>query len=77
MSKTTKLLPKLVICINNDSCEDLMRRKIYQVLPDETAAKDGLLRVIDDSGEDYLYAASQFVEVSFAPEIERAILNAA
>lgn len=73
MSKTNKLWPKLVICINNESCEDLMRRKIY----DEAAAKDDFLRVIDDSGEDYLYAASQFVEVSFAPEIERAILQTA
>lgn len=54
-----------------------MRRKIFEVLPDETAAKAGLLRVVDDSGEDYLYAASQFAKVSFAPEIEQAILQTA
>lgn len=77
MRKTNKPSRKLVICINNESCEDLKRRKIYEVLPDETAAKDDLLRVIDDSGEDYLYSANQFVEVSFAPEVERAILKAA
>lgn len=77
MSKTSKPSPKLVICINNESCEDLKRRKIYQVLPDEAAAKDDLLRVIDDSGEGYLYSANQFVEVSFAPEVERAILQTA
>ena len=76
MRKTNKPSCKLVICINNESCEDLKRRKIYEVLIDEVAAKDDLLRVIDDSGEDYLYPANLFVEVSFAPEIERAILNA-
>ena len=65
MSKTNKPSHKFVICINNKSCEDLMRRKIYEVLHDKAAAKDGLLRVIDDSGEDYLYPADKFVEVSF------------
>lgn len=75
MRKTNKPSRKLAICINNESCEDLRRRKIYEVLPDETAAKDDFIRVIDDSGEDYLYSADQFVEVSFAPEIERAILR--
>jgi len=76
MSKTSKPSHEFVICINNESCEDLMRRKIYEILPDEIAVKDHLLRVIDDSGEDYLYSANQFVAVSFTPKIERAILKA-
>jgi len=72
-----KTVRRFAICISNESCEDLKCRKIYEVLPDEAAAKDDLLRVIDDSGEDYLYSADQFVRVSFAPEIERVILKAA
>ncbi len=73
MRKTNKPSRKLVICINNESCEDLKRRKIYEVLIDEVATKDDLLRVIDDSVEDYLYPASKFVQMSFAPEIEQAV----
>jgi len=43
-----------VLCIKNYECEDLELRKIYQVIPDEESAKDGYLRIIDESGEDYL-----------------------
>jgi hypothetical protein len=51
------------VCVENKDCEDLEKRKIYQVLPDEAAAKDGYLRIVDESGEDYLYPASYFVAV--------------
>ena len=44
---------KFVICLRNDDCIDLEVRKVYPVLPDAAAAKDGYLRVIDESGEDY------------------------
>ena len=77
MSKTSKPSPKFVICIEAHENDCLELRKIYQILPDEAAAKDGFLRVTDDSGEDYLYSEDQFVLVSFLPEIERAILKAA
>jgi len=50
--------------------------KIYQVLPDEEAARDGDIRVIDESGEDYLYPASFFVVIEVPQEVERAILHA-
>ena len=53
--------PKFALCIKNDDCEDLEIRKIYQVLPDTQAAKDGYLRVSDESQEDYLYPESSFV----------------
>ncbi len=53
--------PKFALCIKNDDCEDLEIRKIYQVIPDTEAAKDGYLRVIDESKEDYLYPQSSFV----------------
>ncbi len=76
MSKTSKPSLKFVICIEADENDCLKLRKIYQVLPDETAAEDDCLRVIDDSGEDYLYQADQFISVSFSPEVARAILKA-
>lgn len=53
-----------VLCIRNDDCEDLELRKLYQVIPDKKASEEGYLRVIDDSGEDYLYPESFFVFVN-------------
>ena len=50
---------KFAVCIN-DSEPDLELRKIYKVLPDEAAAKDHHLRIIDESGEDYLYPQEYF-----------------
>lgn len=50
---------EFAVCIN-DSEPDLELRKAYKVLPDEAAAKDQHLRIIDESGEDYLYPASFF-----------------
>lgn len=46
---------EFVICVANDGCEDLEVWKIYRVLPDAKAEQVGCLRVIDESGEDYLY----------------------
>ena len=54
---------KFVLCVSNKECEDLEVRKIYQVLPDKRASKDGYIRVVDESGEDYLYPESYFVMV--------------
>jgi hypothetical protein len=44
---------RVALCIKNNNCEDLEKRKIYQMLPDEEAEKEGYIRVIDESGEDY------------------------
>ena len=64
----------LVICLKNDGYEvSLERRKIYLTIPDETAAKLRLLRVIDESGEDYLYPAEYFVVVEVPRETARAL----
>ena len=62
---------RFVICIRNEDCEDLEPRKVYQVLPDEAAAGDGYIRVIDESGEDYLYVAAAFEIISLPPHIAR------
>ncbi len=51
---------QFAICVRNDDCGDLELRKVYEVLPDEKAAKDDYVRVIDESGEDYLYPATCF-----------------
>ena len=59
-----------------DSEPDLEIRKIYQVVPDDSAEKEGHLRVIDESGEDYLYPANYFVPVEVSKEAEQALLKA-
>jgi hypothetical protein len=69
--------PGFVVCVNSGECEDLEVRKIYQVLPDEAAANDGLLRVVDESGEDYLYPAKLFLQIELPQAIEKALLPAA
>jgi hypothetical protein len=46
---------KFALCIENRDCDDLEKGKVYPVLPDDTAAQEGYLRVVDESTEDYLY----------------------
>jgi hypothetical protein len=62
---------KFVLCIRNDGADDLEPRKVYQVLSDRLAARDGYARVIDESGEDYLYPADYFVPVRLPAAISR------
>jgi hypothetical protein len=69
-------VPKFAICIQSDEADILTPRMIYQVLPDESAAKSNYIRVIDNEGEDYLYPADYFVLVDLPREIERALLRA-
>ncbi len=64
------------LCVENKDCEDLEKRKIYQVLSDSTAAKDGYLRVVDESGEDYLYPDSYFIMVRLPRKAQDAMLVA-
>ncbi len=67
--KRDKQRPRFVLCVRNNGSEELQRRKVYQVLPDTTAAKEGYLRVVDESGEDYLYPDDYFVSVRLAPAV--------
>ncbi len=55
---------RFLLCLRNDGEEDLEPRKIYPFLPDEKAAQEGYVRVIDESGEDYLYPSELFVPIS-------------
>ena len=61
------------LCLENKDCEDLEKRKIYPVLPDNDAAKEGYLRVIDESGEDYLYPESYFILIQLPRKAQEAI----
>ena len=64
-----------VICVDNADYEaSLILRKVYEIIPDKNAARDDLLRIVDESGEDYLYHKSHFVMVEFPIEVEQALL---
>jgi hypothetical protein len=67
---------RFVLCINNRDCEDLDKGKAYRVLPDKSAAEEGYLRVVDESGEDYLYPDSYFVPVAIPRKAEQALVGA-
>jgi len=69
---------KFAVCVSNDEYEaSLELHKIYCVLPDEDAAADGDVRVIDESGEDYLYPADWFVFIELPRALEKSLLRAA
>ena len=68
---------RLFVCLRNDGYEvSLEPRKIYAALPDADASKQGQLRVIDESGEDYLFPASLFAPISLPTRVRRAVLSA-
>lgn len=67
-----------VICIDNsDYPASLEKRKIYEALPDPEAAKHGQVRVIDESGDDYLFPARCFVDAKLPADIRAAVVKAA
>lgn len=76
MSKRKTLTPRFAVCVSSDDPDLLTPRMIYQVLPDESAARSDYVRVIDNEGEDYLYPARYFVFVELPRAVERAILRA-
>lgn len=78
MTQQKKSAYKFAVCVNNtDYLASLELHKIYRVLPDEDAAVDGDIRVIDESGEDYLYPAEYFVFVELPQAVEESLLRAA
>jgi len=69
---------RFVVSIDNSGYEaSLELHKIYPVIPDQDAARDADLRIIDESGEDYLYAASRFVDIEVPEGLARAVLKRA
>jgi len=68
---------QLVVCIDNDGyAVSLERRKIYVALRDTAAEKLGMLRIIDESGEDYLYPKTLFRPIALPQAVKRAVLAA-
>jgi len=71
------LAPMFAVCVRNDGYTvSLERHKIYRVLPDPEASQDHELRVVDESGEDYLFPASFFTPLSLPQAIQEVLLNA-
>ena len=66
-----------VVCIVNDGYPAALElHKIYRVLPDKQAERDGDLRIIDESGEDYLYPAKWFVAMNVPEAVKISLLRA-
>jgi hypothetical protein len=59
------------LCIEDGGMEDLEARKVYQVLPDREASREGYVRVIDESGEDYMYPSDLFIPVKLPAAVAR------
>ena len=69
---------QLVVCIDNDGyAVSLEKRKIYVGIPDRAAEKHGLTRIIDESGDDYLYPKAFFRPIALPQSVRKAVLAAA
>jgi len=67
---------KFAVCVRNEGYPaSLETRKIYQVVPDAKASEHDLVRMVDESGEDYLYPASYFVPIELPQAVEQAIAD--
>jgi hypothetical protein len=74
----SKRLNGFVVCVRNEGYEVALElRKIYQVISDTAAQRHDLLRVIDESGEDYLYPQDFFLPIELPKALEKAVLAAA
>jgi hypothetical protein len=67
---------RFVLCVKNEACDDLETRKVYRVISDEKAEKDGYVRVVDESGDDYLYPTTYFVRLHLPQKAEQAMAAA-
>ncbi len=77
MSITQSQEGTFAVCVNNSEYPaSLELHKIYRVLPDEDAAQDGDLRIVDESGEDYLFPADWFVVIDVPSKVEESLLHA-
>jgi hypothetical protein len=77
MQESKENLPEFVVCINNsDYPASLELHKIYRVLVDKDIIEEGDIRIIDESGEDYLYPSSYFVPIQVPQTVEKSLLRA-
>ncbi len=78
MKKTRRPPVRFAVCINNKGYEaSLEIGKLYRVVPDREAGRHGYLRIVDESGEDYGYAAQRFFSIDVPTPLEKALLKAA
>jgi hypothetical protein len=76
--KTENTQPQFAVCIDNEGYPaSLELRKIYRIVPDKKGAKHSLIRVVDESGEDYLYPERFFVPIKLPPAVEAVFVHAA
>jgi len=74
--KVRKSIVWFALCVRGDGSEDLEQRKLYQILPDRAAAREGYLRIVDESGEDHLYSADLFVAVKLRATVATQLMLA-
>jgi len=68
---------RFAVCVKNEGYEaSLERNKIYEVLPDDQAERAGDVRVIDESGEDYLFSRDRFVAIEVPAAVRASLLRA-
>lgn len=68
---------EFAICISSNEDALLTPRKLYEVLPDESASRSDYVRIVDDEGEDYLYSKDNFVFVTLPTKAAESVLEAA
>ena len=72
-----QLTGSFALCVEDGGSEDLEARKLYQVLPDREAAREGYVRIVDESGEDYVYPSELFVDVRLPAAVLRRLRRSA
>jgi hypothetical protein len=78
MTERKRMTSRFALCVKNEGYPaSLELRKLYRVVPDARAARDGQIRIIDESGEDYLFPQEYFVPVSLPRKVETALLRIA
>ncbi len=78
MRSTKKQARRFVMCIQiEEYAASLEARKLYEMIPDSKAESQQQLRVIDESGEDYLYPKKYFIPIDLPSDIEQTVINAA
>ncbi len=77
MKKAEKQTAHFAVCLNNEGYKaSLEVGKLYRFIPDREAEVEGLIRVVDESGEDYAFAANRFHPVNLPAPVEKALLAA-
>jgi hypothetical protein len=72
--KRPRAVPQYAVCVKNDNyAASLEIRKLYQIAPDRRSPVRGLIRIIDESGESYLYPAEYFLPINLSPAIKKAV----